>query len=53
MSQRPRSRKRNVVRGNVSEIKRQGEGLGMETINSTVDVITRIIRRRKENKGNE
>lgn len=53
MSQRPRSRKRNIVSGNVSEIKKQDRGLGMDSIGDRVDLITRIIRRRKENKEDD
>ncbi len=52
MNQRPRSRKRNVVRGNVSEIKKQDTGLGLERVGDRVDFITRLIRRRKDNKDN-
>ena len=49
MSERPRSRKRNVVSGNVSKIEKKGSGLGVESVGHAVQVITGIIRRRKEN----
>ena len=48
MNQRPRSRKKNIVNGTVSQIKRQGQGLGLPSVGNRVDVITKIIKRRKE-----
>lgn len=50
MSERPRSRKRNIVRGNVSQIEKKGNGLGLESVGHAVQVITGIIRRRKDDK---
>ena len=51
MSQKPRSRKRNIVSGNVARIQKRGDGLGLESVGHTVNVITGIIRRRKENRN--
>ena len=51
MSQKPRSRKRNIVRGNVSQIEKKGDALGLESVGHAVNVITGIIRRRKENRN--
>ena len=50
MSQKPRSRKRNIVSGNVSQIEKKGDALGMPSVGHAVNVIASIIRRRKENK---
>ena len=50
MNQRPRSRKRNMVSGNVSQIKRKGEGLGLDNVDERVNFITRIIQKRKDTK---
>lgn len=51
MSQKPRSRKRNIVNGTVSQIEKKGEGLGLESVGHTVSVIASIIRRRKDNRN--
>lgn len=53
MDQKPRSRKRNIVKGNVSEIKRSNTGLGLDSVGERADLITRIIRRRKERRDND
>lgn len=53
MNQRLRSRKRNVVTGTVARIKKQQQALGVESVGDRVEVITRIIRRRKEHPGND
>ena len=52
MNQRTKSRKRNVVSGNVSQIKRQDEGLGIGSVGERADFITKLIRRRKDSKDN-
>ena len=51
MSEKPRSRKRNIVSGNVSRIEKKGDGLGLESVGHAVSVITGIIRKRKENRN--
>jgi hypothetical protein len=51
MSEKPRSRKRNIVSGNVARIEKKGNGLGLESVGHAVNVITGIIRRRKDNRN--
>ena len=49
MSQRPKSRKKNVVEGNVAEITRQGEGLGLERVGEKTGFFARFWKKfRKE-----
>lgn len=53
MNQRPKSRKRNVVSGNVFKIQKQEETLEEENVGERANLISRIISRRKENKEND
>ena len=52
MNRKLKSRKRNVVSGNVAQIRKQQEALGVNNVGDRVDIITRIIRKRKENLEN-
>lgn len=51
MEQKLRSRKRRVVTGNVAQVKKH-EALGVRSVGDRVDVITRIIKKRKDFLGN-
>lgn len=51
MNQRLKGRKRRIVSGTVSQIKKQ-ESLGVKSVGNRVDVITNIIKRRKDNSEN-
>ncbi len=54
MSERPKSRKRNAVDGNVSEVKRQERGLGLDRVGEGVSFVSRLFgffRRQRNGKG--
>lgn len=45
MSEKPRSRKKHMVEGVVSEIERQEEGLGLEKVGENMGFLKRMIKR--------
>ena len=45
MSETPRSRKKHMVEGVVSEIERQEEGLGLEKVGESMGFLKRLIKR--------
>ncbi|MBQ6477885.1 MAG: hypothetical protein IJI44_00820 [Erysipelotrichaceae bacterium] len=54
MSERPKSRKRNTVEGNVAEVKRQGQGLGLDRVGEGVSFVSRLFqffRKQKNSRG--
>ena len=54
MSERPKSRKRNTVEGNVSEIRKQDRGLGHERVGEGVNFVSRLFgffRRQRSGRG--
>lgn len=54
MSEKPRSRKRNVVDGNVSEIKKQERGLGLGRVGEGTSFISKMFsffRRQRNDRG--
>lgn len=54
MSERPKSRKRNVVEGTVSEIRKQEEGLGLDKVGEGISFVSRLFRFfRKQKNGQE
>ena len=42
MSEKPKSRKRNVVEGNVAEIKKQEKGLGLERVGDGTSFVSKM-----------
>ena len=42
MSEKPKSRKRNVVDGNVAQIKKQDEGLGLDRVGEGASFVSRL-----------
>ena len=44
MSERPKSRKKHMVEGEVSEIKKQDEGLGLDKVGDSINLLRKMIR---------
>ena len=42
MSEKPRGRKRNIVEGNVTQIKKQDEGLGLDRVGEGVSFVSKL-----------
>jgi len=53
MSERPKSRKRHIVDGNVAEIKKSEEGLGLKKVGGTTGFLKRMIRRIRRGRYND
>ena len=53
MSERPKSRKRHIVNGNVAEIKKSEEGLGLGKIGEATGFLKKMIKRIRRGKDND
>ena len=54
MSEKPKSRKRNAVEGNVAEIRKQEQGLGLDRVGegtSFISKLSRFFRRQRNGRG--